>query len=369
LSAVRRIHAFTSAAANYLPRARALFASVRRRHPEWRLHLVLAEPEAPPGLAAFVGADEVHAIDDLGIPAWRAWAFGHELVELATALKPFLLRRLLARADCDAAVYLDPDVVVFSALTEVVEGLASSSILLTPHQTTPATDTFGVIADEICTLQHGTYNLGFIAVADRPEGRRFARWWAERTYRFCRVDLPSGLFTDQRWADLAPAFFEEVGILRSPRLNVAPWNLAGRPLTGHPPDGLRVAGKPLGFFHFSGIDRNPDPEGEAARGLVAWYRARTSPPNGEPGWPWGFSRFADGAPVERAQRLVFRLRGDLQQAFPDPFASGEGTFQAWWPTQAPIEFPALFDPAGREAELARLGSALTTGYADLDLSE
>jgi len=357
-----RVHVFTSAAANYQPKVRALFASVRRVRPDWRLHLILADRRPPQGLAD-TGADEVHDLADLGIPAWRSWAFCHSLVELATAVKGFALARLLARPDCDAAIYLDPDVVVFSDLQDVVEALGDRDVLLTPHQTEPETTVAGVVAREVCTAQHGIYNLGFLAVAARGEGPAFAAWWRERLYRFCREDIPSGLYTDQRWIDFAPAYFDRVGVLRGAHLNVAPWNLGPRRLAGRLPGSLTVNGQPLGFFHFSGVDTGggePFQDDPSVAGLVDWYRRETAGDGG----PWAFAAFADGEEIRPEQRLVLRLRRDLQAAFADPFASGPATFQAWWRDQAAAEFPALFDAMERPAEIARLRSALTTGYPD-----
>lgn len=365
------VHVFTSAATNYLPKVRVLFDSVRRFHPTWRLHLCLPDARPPADVLAAAGADEVHTLEDLGIPEWRAWTFCHSIIELATAVKPFCLAKLLARDDCDAAIYLDPDIVVFSPLTDVLDGLERADIVLTPHQTRPDPTTYGVIANEICTLQHGVYNLGFIGVARRGDGPAFAAWWRERTYRFCRIDLASGLFTDQRWIDLVPAFFERVEALRSPRLNVAPWNLSTRDVAGKAPDGVTVDGRPVGFFHFSAVDRAAVFGGFAANravaDLVAWYRKQTKPNRVEKRAPqgWAFDTFADGSPILREQRLVYRLRGDLQRAFPDPFASGPGAFQAWWAANAPLEYAALYDAQGRAAEMARLESALMTGHVDL----
>jgi hypothetical protein len=363
---VRNVAVFTSAAANYLPKARALFNSLRRQRPEWRLYLALADEAEPEIVRRACGADEVLELASLGIPRLRPWTFSHSLVELATAIKPMVFRRLLS-AGADAVIYLDPDVVVFSPLDEVAAALADHEVLLTPHQTAPETAPADVIQHEICTLQHGIYNLGFLAVANRGDGPAFVEWWARRTYHFCHEAVTTGLYTDQRWIDLAPALFDGVKILRTPALNVAPWNLSRRRLAGRLPDGLTVDGSPLGFFHFSAIDSGglagfrADP---AAAALEAWYAEQTKPRAGDPAAPWRYSRFDDGEAIQPEQRLVYRLRGDLQGAFPEPFAAGPGSYQAWWRAQAPLEFPALFDPGAREAEFDRLRSALTTGYAD-----
>jgi hypothetical protein len=285
-------------------------------------------------------------------------------MELATAIKPFLLRKLLA--EYDAVIYLDPDVLVLAPLDDVTEALRRADVLLTPHQTAPDVADDDIIANEICTLQHGVYNLGFIAVARRGDGPRMADWWAQRTYRYCRADIPNGVFTDQRWIDLVPAFFDRVEVLRSPGLNVAPWNLSTRRVTEHGAV-LLANGEPVRFFHFSQVDV-PRPFGDgqdAVTRLAARYREATRTDG--PRRPWALANYADTQPIGEAERLVFRLRADLQRAFPDPYAVGPGTFRAWWGSQARLEFPALFNPARADGALAELRSALTTGYQPLVL--
>jgi hypothetical protein len=40
--------------------------------------------------------------------------------------------------------------------------------------------------------------------------------------------VANGLFTDQKWLNFAPVFFDGVSIIRSSRHNVATWNLTTR---------------------------------------------------------------------------------------------------------------------------------------------
>jgi hypothetical protein len=372
-----KIHVFTSAACNYVPKISMLVESIRRHHPDWRIHIALAD-ERPDGSDLLrTGVDEVHALPELGIPHWRPWAFCHSIVELATAIKPFALQKLLARPGCSGVVYLDPDIVLFSPLSEVEARLGSASVALTPHLVDPDASVEAVIDNEIASaLQHGIYNLGFIAVSASGEGMRFARWWADRTYRFCRADIPNGLFTDQRWVDLAPAFFEGVEVLRSRRLNVATWNLTTRRLEGTVPEGLRVNGEPLGFYHFTGFD-------SGAHGTMAWKNARDQPAVAELiRWyqralarcdsdplcavPWAYGCFDDGTEIPRAARLVYRDRVDLQRAFTDPFDAGAGGFKAWWSTQARHEYPGIFDPDRRDEALRELTRQISRGFIGAD---
>jgi len=369
---VSTIHVFTSAACNYIPKVRALVASLRRHQPGWRVHLALSDA-VPAGIdLSGEPFDEIHPLATLGIPHHEGWAFCHGIVELSTAIKPFLLARLLERDDCAGVVYLDPDTIVFSPLTEVEEALEAANVALTPHLVAPEEELGGVMDNEIAALKHGVYNLGFLAVAPTDTGRRFAAWWAERCYHFCRADIPAGLFTDQRWIDLVPAFFPGTCILRSTRLNVASWNVATRRVEGRVPDGVRVDGAPLGFYHFTGFDSGAHrtmawkhaADQPAVLALIDWYADTIAGLGRDPlaAVPWAFGRFADGTPIPAAARIVYRERVDLQAAFPDPFATAGGGFRGWWEAQGRIEYPELFDTATLDDGLRRLTAGLTPGF-------
>jgi hypothetical protein len=366
---MKKVHVFTSAACNYIPKVRMLFDSLRRLHPEFVLHLALADLPGSDRDFSTEPFDHWVSIDRLGIPDWKGWAFCHDIVELSTAIKPFMLARLLEREDCSHVLYMDPDTVTFSRLDDLLVALDHGNVLLTPHQTSPEATLEAVMDNEICSLKHGIYNLGFIGVTANDVGREFADWWGSRTYHFCRADIPNGLFTDQRWIDLVPAFFEGVVIMRSSRHNVAPWNLTTRTLT-RDATGYLVEGEPLGFYHFTGFDSGAhatmaekNSGGNAVvRQLVEWYLRETRMLAGDPlaGVKWAFGAYSNGESITRAQRLVYRDRIDLQSAFPDPFdAAG---FLSWWNGQGPTEYPALFNPASVAAEESRLASVLGAGY-------
>ena len=236
------LHVFTSAAVNYLPKVRMLCRSIRRFHPEAVIHLVLAD-ERPPWLRAEDEPfDAVLGIDELGIPDWRAWSFTHSIVELSTAIKPFALQHLLRRPDCGTVLYFDPDMVLFSRVDDLLATLERSNLALTPHQNRPDATLEAILDNEVASLRHGVFNLGFIGVANTEEGRRFAGWWAQRTYHLCRAEVENGLFTDQKWMNFAPIFFDGVAIVKSSRHNVATWNLTTRHLAGDFERGFEVDG-------------------------------------------------------------------------------------------------------------------------------
>lgn len=364
------VHVFTSAAFNYIPKVRLLFQSIRRYHPEWTTHLALADDPAKDIDITTEPFDHLMRIDSLDIPQWRGWAFCHSLVELATAIKPFALARLLQEPAAVKAIYLDPDMVLFSRLDDILAALDGANILLTPHQNRPEESLSAVMDNEISSLKHGVYNLGFVGVAATNTGKQFANWWAQRCYHFCRADIRQGLFTDQRWIDLAPAFFDGVAVVRSTRHNVAPWNITTRVASGDRIEGILIDGEPLGFYHFTGFDSGAHSimTGKNAAGnetvarLVRWYDEENRKAEKDPlaTIPWGFGFFSTGQPISKAQRVVYRERVDLQRAFTDPF-DADG-YLKWWNSQGKLEYPALMREDGIDEALAQLFPHLSPGF-------
>jgi len=369
----KKLHIFTSAACNYIPKVRMLFRSLREHHPEAVLHLALADERTPLLDISQEPFDEVLTVADLDIPEWRPWAFCHSIVELATAIKPFFLKTLLERDDCAQVLYLDPDMVVFSRLDDIVDTLSDANIILTPHQTSPEKTLSAIMDNEISSLKHGVYNLGFVGVANTPEGHRFAAWWGSRVYHFCRSELHNGLFTDQRWIDLVPAFFDGVAISKSPRHNVATWNLTTREFTRGNNDSFLVNNEPLGFYHFTGFDsgahrimasRNA-PGNIAVAALVDWYDTSTRDLAKDPlsQVKWAYACYGNGQTIPKMHRFIYRERIDLQNAFANPFdTSTSESFFSWVTKQGPREYPELFDKKTEQAAMLELSRNLTPGF-------
>lgn len=262
-----------------------------------------------------------------------------------------MLRYLLGKQNCEAVLYCDPDIVVFSRLDDLLGELKLNSVLLTPHQTKPEHTIQAIIDNEICSLRHGLYNLGFIGVKNDEEGRAFSEWWSERLYHFCSDKLERGLWVDQKWIDFAPVFFEGIKILKSPRFNVAPWNLTTRELKGTFEEGFTVDGQPLGFYHFTGFDSGAHeimatkyaPNSAAVRKLIKWYKNSIASEK-QVKTSWAYGRFENGVPITPLHRVIYRMRQDLQDTYPDPFkvVKGGKCYYDWFRQRAKIEHPELF---------------------------
>jgi hypothetical protein len=286
--------------------------------------------------------DSVLFIEDLGIPNVDSWIFKHTVVELCTAVKGAAFCRIAEAADVDKIIYFDPDIVVLHGLDELSEILDRSSVVLTPHQVEPDTMREAIVDNEICSLKHGIYNLGFLGIRKGAEGMRFVRWWRDRLLEFCYDDIPGGLFTDQRWVDLAPAFFEDVHILRDKTYNVATWNLTHRDVRLNHDGMLVIDDSPIKFFHFSGFDSGDQEV------MLKKYAGENSPLFDFREWyigeldreghkelgklPCRYSLYSNEEPITEEQRRVYRFRQDLIEAFPHPHrvTGDRDCFYSWF---------------------------------------
>jgi len=241
--------ALTICAINYLPKALVLYETYRQWHPDHDFHIVLVDRKDPaisidrPGLSLMW-------VEDLGVEEFQQHAFEFDVIELSTNIKPAALKMLLRTHD--VALYIDPDIKIYAPLTPVFEALKTASLVVTPHTNLPVVD--GNKPDDVDLLRFGAYNLGFVGVSRCDEGLRFLDWWSDRCLEFGFYEPQVGLAVDQKWIDLAPAFFPALQILHDPGLNLAFWNLHERKLTSGPQGWLVNGEYPLRFIHFSSFD-------------------------------------------------------------------------------------------------------------------
>ena len=241
---------FTICSNNYVSMARILIDSALLHHPEATIFLCLADtpvhdPTFYPPNCIVVSAEM------LDIPEFDSFSFRYDVMEFNTALKPFMVRRLLS-AGFGAVLYFDPDIEIFSRLGSVLDALeAGASFTLTPHVCQPAEG--DAYPDDIGIMRAGVFNLGFLGVGAGAEAESLLRWWSRRLQYQCINDQPGGIFVDQKFMDLLPGFADHIRVLRDTTLNVAYWNLDQRHLA-RDGESWRVDGRPLGFFHYSGFN-------------------------------------------------------------------------------------------------------------------
>lgn len=231
---------FTIVSRNYAAQAATLMESLAVAEPRAR-RVVVATDGPIPHLETLAEVIDAATLD----APYAAMSVYYDALELNTAVKPYVFRRLLSEPGVTSATYLDPDIFAFRPLDRVREGLGRAQLVLTPHLTRPLLGS--AMPNDHAILRSGSYNLGFCSARAEPKVLELMSWWAERLQFDCRGDVKDGLFTDQRWMDLAPGFVDSLDVVREPVLNLAYWNFEGRTLA-RGPDGWTVDGAPCSSF-------------------------------------------------------------------------------------------------------------------------
>jgi hypothetical protein len=313
-----------------LPFARVLATSLRRHHPDCRLIVALADeidgtfdPTAEPFT--------ILRSHDLGVPELRDLAFRRTQREFAITLKPYLLARMLE--DDDAALFLDPDVLVLDRLDCLFDRVQQHALTLVPHALGPPASADRV-ERELVLYRAGVFNGGVVGVRRDTSTSRFLSWWQKRVHRLCFYGVDRGIHYDQRWLDLSVGFVKDVHVHRDVGLDVAHWNLSERPIRIRG-GVITAAGEPCRLFHFSGFDPDhPDTPtryrptlrldelGEAKQ-LFADYADELR----NAGWdeardlPYAYGSFDNGVSIPHAARQLFAEQADRAE-LGDPFATG-----------------------------------------------
>ena len=241
-----RFQVCTIAARNYLAHARVLYRSFRQFHPDSPFTVLVFD--APSG--SVTGEEfDVLSLTEIGLSPGEETRMPllYNVTELATALKPWFFRTLVQR-NATELLYFDPDIEIFTPVERLAELARAHCLVLTPHTTRPMSRE-DVRPNETDILSAGAYNLGFLGLNRACDS--FLDWWSERLLREAFIDVANMRFTDQRWMDFAPGYFDSC-ILKDETCNVAYWNADSRGLswTGQR---YEVRGEPLCFFHFSGF--------------------------------------------------------------------------------------------------------------------
>ena len=193
-------------------------------------------------------------IEDCAVPDFKRLSFKYDVIELTTSLKPFIAKILLNEAQ--KVIFFDPDVMVFNSLSGILSELDSHSVLLTPHYFVPKTDTE---INDMQLMRFGFHNLGFFAVNNNEESQKFLDWWWNRCSAECFIDAQYGIFTDQKWLDVATGFFSFIHTSFNAGFNVAYWNLDQRNISKKDDTFYVNSDSPLVFFHFSSFNfQNPE---------------------------------------------------------------------------------------------------------------
>ncbi len=211
---------------SYLAHARVLARSLLAVHPSAKMYVLLADRVDgcfDPSTEPF----QTVLLEDLGHPEMiEAMSFYYTPFEFCCAVRGLLHEYMWQKSSSEAWIYLDSDIYVLGDLSDAMQALTSSSVLLNPHSVSPAREEF-ITTAELQTLRNGIFNGGFLGIRRCEASKRFIDWFSDRLGRFCFDGMP-GQFVDQLWLNHVPQFFPDVTIYTHPGANVGPWNLHQR---------------------------------------------------------------------------------------------------------------------------------------------
>lgn len=243
-------HIFTICDYAYLDRALVLAKSVELHEPGVRFTVALLQDHKDLHARASQQSGADIQLVETVLARSELESLGRmSVVERATALKPMLLSRLLRSSD--KVIYLDPDMKVYACLSAAWRALDSHPLVVTPHLLLPCLPRPSTIGHEVDALRFGTFNMGFIGGSHCGRGNFILEWLSRRTTAFSTEDTRQGLFTDQKWLNLATVMFPEIEVLANSGYNVASWNLHERQIEVCPRGLYTHLGDPLTIFHFS----------------------------------------------------------------------------------------------------------------------
>ena len=160
---------------------------VRPHHPGSRLRVLVVDDFAgsiDPEQEPF----DVLTPQDIGCEPFCDMALRYTVLELSTAVKPWLLRHLMG-ATGGPVTYLDPDIRSMAHLDHLDELAARHRVVLIPHNRVPIPPD-GRKPSQIDVMIAGVYNLGYVSLRRGLRSIGLLDWWADRLRRDCRVDPP-----------------------------------------------------------------------------------------------------------------------------------------------------------------------------------
>ena len=234
----------------YLDRALYMLATLRRQDPEAYVHALCHDELAERGVG-LLGDPRIRIIRAADLlafePRLRAASARRRWAWYATH-KPVLVRYVFDRwRETAALAYVDADTAWYASPDDVFEEIGDASIAVSPHRFPPHADKSAL---------YGPYNAGFIWWRNDEVGARCLDDWTTDSLDWCEPRLgDGGMFMNQGYMARWPERYPGVHVIVHPGLNLARWNLENHQLSWEG-DALRVDGRPLVMYHFSGLRRS-----------------------------------------------------------------------------------------------------------------
>ena len=232
---------------HYLPRALALYHSLRRHCPTAKLFALCMDFEsyehiidgAYPGLIPIALVDFERA-DERLLKA-KGDRSGVEYYFTCTgALPAFIFRQF---SDVDLLTLVDADTYLFSDPGPVFEELKEYSVGITAHRYARLSWRW---------LRFGRFNVGWVTIRRDTQGLACAAWWSDRCIEWCYDRVEDTRFADQKYLNEWPSRFDRVRVIRHKGVNLGPWNVGAYRIVAREGQ-VWIDEDPLIHYHFAGL--------------------------------------------------------------------------------------------------------------------
>ncbi len=233
----------------YLPRGLALYHSLRRHCPSFRLW-VLCMDRVCYNVLSRLGLSNIHLItledlekdDEELLNAKQNRSTIEYYFTCTPSLPLFVLHNY---PEVDVINYLDADLFFFADPGPLFDEIADRSIAIIPHRFPE-----GLRDKE----RFGIYNVGWLSFRRDEHAFACLRWWRERCLEWCYDRCEGGRYADQKYLDHLPRLFRGVVVLRHKGANLAPYNIANYKIR-EDEGRVWVEEQPLIFYHYHGFNR------------------------------------------------------------------------------------------------------------------
>lgn len=322
-----------------LAAVRVLASGVARVYPQARFVSLSLDPlqgDEPTGSWDLSRLNRIENLD--------AWRFQRPAAELSPTLLPAFLAEILRTERPERLVYLDPFTLLLAPIPEALGALDSGATgVLIPRTLHPYGDIR--LPGEVQLYTEGLLGDAFVALRPCSETDDFLAYWSERMLAVDPLSECALAKAPTRSLDLALTAFDGLKVLREPTYGVSYWNLheRGAGIRRDERGDLTLDRAPVRFVHFLGL-RLDRPEEVSVhqnrytlnrlpniRTLWDAYREALARGGHESlsQTPGSAELFDDGTAIPSVVRTLWRDNLFLRQRFPQPFSAGAGTLREW----------------------------------------
>ncbi|WP_310438749.1 hypothetical protein [Sulfuricurvum sp.] len=202
---------------NYLPRALAMYESLKRHNRNFHLYVFAFDDKCYDVLnqlsLEFVTTISLKEFEDEELLKIKNTRSAGEYCWTCT---PSIIKYIIEKYNAESCTYLDADLYFFSDPSVLIEEMGSKSVLITEHRYTPKYDR--------CSTS-GIYCVQFMTFKNDANGMRVLNWWRNACNEWCYARYENGKFGDQKYLDHWPTQFEGIHVLQHLGGGLAPWNV------------------------------------------------------------------------------------------------------------------------------------------------